>query len=110
MSDLKSQAENYDLESLKNSLDRHDENIESLQVAIKHQEEFMDNERYMISDLQADKSLDQEHVRIDVGRLKDNIARHKEEIRVFKEEIEQEQARRRDTERLIMYKEMAVGS
>jgi len=106
MVSLKDQAQNYDLESLRRSLLKHDENIRSLDSAVDNAERVISEEENMISVInRPDNTTNPELVRIDSGRIRDNMDRHRAEISLFKSEIKEEEARRRDTERLIMYLE-----
>jgi hypothetical protein len=78
-----------------------------LDLAIVRQEDSIRQERIMIQSInQPDNTANKKLIEIDTGRLRDNIDRHLEEINLFKNAIKDEEARRRDTERLIMYKEI----
>ncbi len=108
---LKEQADLYDLESLIRSLKKHDENRISFETTIQRQEDTIIHEEDMISVInRPDNTTNEKLVLIDTERLRDNIARHRQEVALFKNEIKEEQARRRDTERMILYLEMKDAS
>lgn len=107
---LKKQAENYDINALRKSLSKHDDNIQSLEDAIDRANEFIEQEQEMIQVINRDDNpADKKHIEIDTARLQDSISHHKSEIAVFESEINEEKARKNFTERLIMYKEVASG-
>lgn len=104
---LKRQAEQFDLQSLKDSLNKHDENIASLRMAIEHQHQFISQEENMIDVInRPDNTADPKLIEIDTARLKDSIAAHRVDISVFEGGIKEEEARKRDTETMIIYLEI----
>lgn len=107
---LKDQAKRYDLESLKKSLLKHDENIASLALAVERQESAISDEQMMINAINhSDHQGNVKLIEIDTLRLQANISRHRIEIDLFKQEIKDEEERRRDTEQMVMYLEAQAG-
>ncbi len=103
---LKDQAKSYDLPSLRKSLEKHDDNISTLDEEVVRQEDLIENEQMMISVIgRPDNEANKRIVEIDTAKLKDSIQVHRSEIALFKSEVKQEEARRRETEQMIMYLE-----
>ena len=96
----------YDLESLRSSLSQFDKNIESIELVITRLKDSIKSEEEMLRVLNdpsnPNLATHAALIEIDSQRIRESINGHYLEISNFDEEIKQEQARKLDTEKLIM--------
>jgi len=96
----------YNLESLRSSLSQFDKNIESIELVITRLKDSIKSEEEMLRVLNDPSNPNllthAALIEIDSQRIRESINGHYLEISNFEEEIKQEQARKLDTEKLIM--------